>query len=154
MRGKHPDRRSTVGTVGLIPAHAGKTASGLRNPTETWAHPRACGENADPYYSQWSAEGSSPRMRGKQHHFNVFPFYSGLIPAHAGKTSARFAESTNPRGSSPRMRGKREPGPRRQRRPRLIPAHAGKTRALRCVCVATRAHPRACGENFMSYANF
>ena len=111
--------------------------------------------------------GSSPRMRGKQAAFPLARLYRGLIPAHAGKTRRlTFAKtsfkahpracgenkttrrgSLTPAGSSPRMRGKLSrpglgPGERR-----LIPAHAGKTRALRCACAATRAHPRACGEN-------
>ena len=45
MRGKHDTRRDELRGDGLIPAHAGKTMSGILLPYRTWAHPRACGEN-------------------------------------------------------------------------------------------------------------
>ena len=90
-----------------------------------------------------------------------------LIPARAGKTSARSARTAragaHPRacgenmrelghkhpnvGSSPRVRGKHPGRQHLERQQRLIPARAGKTP---CTCGArtwTRAHPRACGEN-------
>ena len=70
--------------------------------------------------------GSSPRMRGKQPMNILQPYYTGLIPEHAGKTHCRAVldgdRPAHPRacgenigntiaypvvaGSSPRMRGK------------------------------------------------
>ena len=52
---------------GLIPAHAGKTASGGNDRTHSWAHPRSRGENK----LQKDLSGNP----------------DGLIPAHAGKTT-------------------------------------------------------------------
>ena len=51
-------------------------------------------------------------------------------------------------GSSPRVRGKQEDRPGHGRGVRLIPARAGKTRNPRNEPRCSRAHPRACGENW------
>ena len=88
MRGKH---RRTVWNVlpgRLIPAHAGKTNVQLLIVSVHWAHPRACGENFPGEYSEYSCEGSSPRMRGKQRRRWLPHLRRRLIPAHAGKTAA------------------------------------------------------------------
>ena len=45
MRGKRRGTGSEVRVDGLIPAHAGKTASFTGQPARSWAHPRSCGEN-------------------------------------------------------------------------------------------------------------
>ena len=111
---------------GLIPARAGKT---IKTPTVTKlcrAHPRVCGENYDKVKAEFFAEGSSPRVRGKQPAGRQPPPGLGLIPACAGKTHSDFlllrAWWAHPRvcgenfllcsdgfwheGSSPRVRGK------------------------------------------------
>ena len=72
---------------------------------------------------------------------------SGLIPAHAGKTSSGSSSSAC-RRAHPRSRG--ENHRRRLCRllvARLIPAHAGKTRRGVAVGCRPRAHPRSRGEN-------
>ena len=66
MRGKH-HRGATIRTDGgLIPAHAGKTATAKDRATDALAHPRACGENIPTRSPARPAGGSSPRMRGKR----------------------------------------------------------------------------------------
>ena len=111
--------------------------------------------------------GSSPLTRGKPADRALSGKWSGLIPAHAGKTtSARTCGSgrrAHPRsrgenlpeavrivgqeGSSPLTRGKRWGRGCRLRGRGLIPAHAGKTgRAVTSSSPAT-AHPRSRGEN-------
>ena len=152
---------------GLIPAHAGKTASR----TARWccgrAHPRSRGENLYEAMRDGKVSGSSPLTRGKPGPFGAWRPKLGLIPAHAGKTyreeSDELDERAHPRsrgenrglssyaldvgGSSPLTRGKRSsPSPRGTSR-RLIPAHAGKTRARRHPRGRSRAHPRSRGEN-------
>ena len=127
MRGKRPGRVFIHSSMGLIPAHAGKTVNNASGKRVSWAHPRACGENL--------ARGG----------VSLTPPW--LIPAHAGKTVGRDALvgicPAHPRacgenakacsseamrsGSSPRMRGK------------LKPDFEGQKPTL--------AHPRACGEN-------
>ena len=71
---------------GLIPAHAGKTAS-TRSPPQAWkAHPRSRGENCPQRDQELRRWGSSPLTRGKRADAEVNPWRFGLIPAHAGKT--------------------------------------------------------------------
>ena len=103
--------------------------------------------------------GSSPLTRGKLVRASRRAAASGLIPAHAGKTTRfrRFARSirAHPRsrgenddvlvrrfggeGSSPLTRGKLFVASRRVGERGLIPAHAGKTRKR------TRPPPEGCG---------
>ena len=91
----------------------------------------------------------------------------GLIPAHAGKTSAGRSRP-GPRGAHPRSRGENSADPKNEavapgsspltrgkltnaRRSlasmRLIPAHAGKTRRNARSGRVRPAHPRSRGEN-------
>ena len=65
MRGKRLVPCEAGGRLGLIPAHAGKTAEKPCESTSRWAHPRACGENTPPRRRSDWRKGSSPRMRGK-----------------------------------------------------------------------------------------
>ena len=167
MRGKRIPPRRSRSIPGLIPAHAGKTIDVSAIRLSMWAHPRACGENAQPSAHTSQRQGSSPRMRGKPTMNPNQALSVRLIPAHAGKTelllSAGVSRRAHPRacgensrpsatltnmpGSSPRMRGKRTRGRLRPRNKGLIPAHAGKTSIHLTVRSVSRAHPRACGEN-------
>ena len=73
-------------TMGLIPAHAGKTRDRGRNCQEDTAHPRSRGENLVAAVDTMPDTGSSPLTRGKLDG-PLGPWrVSRLIPAHAGKT--------------------------------------------------------------------
>ena len=166
-RGKHSRARLSSLVAGLIPAHAGKTMRLSQQGLITRAHPRSRGENIGDA-SAWRPQvGSSPLTRGKHQAVPAPGLAGGLIPAHAGKTSAYprlpAASRAHPRsrgenhpllqeqdgvgGSSPLTRGKRGRSSRRRGIRRLIPAHAGKTVAPRVIGVRRRAHPRSRGEN-------
>ena len=125
-RGK---RRSIAGAEsdrGLIPAHAGKTVILRSQEGNRRAHPRSRGEN-DPGSTQPERlMGSSPLTRGKPARADTRRAPTGLIPAHAGKTSGSAWDA-------------RSPG--------LIPAHAGKTSGRGPVRHPDQAHPRSRGEN-------
>ena len=136
---------------GLIPAHAGKTPRRAGQAWRAGAHPRSRGENNRGPTGDLSPLGSSPLTRGKQGEDLDHAASSGLIPAHAGKTSAptrSYSEAgAHPRsrgentldgikyavatGSSPLTRGKQVRLPWGEGGTGLIPAHAGKTRAVR-----------------------
>ena len=153
----------------LIPARAGKTSKQRSFPACARAHPRACGENCQAWARRRFARGSSPRVRGKQLRVPDGELGRGLIPARAGKTltpsTPRSPSSAHPRacgenaavrqlsgataGSSPRVRGKRPGLQRHPARRRLIPARAGKTPSAHIDHWRARAHPRACGENWL-----
>ena len=149
-RGKPTGTRDRVCDLGLIPAHAGKTADPLKQGLQHGAHPRSRGENTNV-------------RKG----LNALAW---LIPAHAGKTT-RPCERTggawaHPRsrgengdpsrigtpmkGSSPLTRGKPDRRFAEAVRHGLIPAHAGKTEGLAAHHPCQGAHPRSRGENNMS----
>ena len=86
-RGKLTNVFSSMSSGGLIPAHAGKTGSGLRGSRQRWAHPRSRGENPHETLSAYPFLGSSPLTRGKLTRMEVSTSRKGLIPAHAGKTT-------------------------------------------------------------------
>ena len=167
VRGKHDGDDGDEPPPRLIPACAGKTGFRPRPFGCGWAHPRVCGENVRRAMSAPSHDGSSPRVRGKQHSSHEPHCPTGLIPACAGKTRAPPPSSVrgtaHPRvcgenddarkaqereyGSSPRVRGKPGGLADDADRGRLIPACAGKTGGLPRRGREPRAHPRVCGEN-------
>ena len=154
-------------TQRLIPAHAGKTASKPETGKPIKAHPRSRGENSALVPTVAALIGSSPLTRGKLVALVFGGFMVGLIPAHAGKTSAQADRpcppAAHPRsrgenaltmsvsgaltGSSPLTRGKRTHDHRLPPPLRLIPAHAGKTRTTLTTGSPYSAHPRSRGEN-------
>ena len=154
-------------TLGLIPAHAGKTVTTLCCPITPWAHPRSRGENPAVWVSTMPTDGSSPLTRGKLGPAGSGKSSLGLIPAHAGKTSTnvwtRWSPRAHPRsrgenfsssgicsmrcGSSPLTRGKPVVGASGWVDEGLIPAHAGKTPQSRAAQRRPWAHPRSRGEN-------
>ena len=103
-RGKLATLFLAVAPIGLIPAHAGKTASQLPPSRDTWAHPRSRGENLIGVAADLSAQGSSPLTRGKQPAASGRMGASGLIPTHAGKTGL-LVSTANHRGAHPRSHG-------------------------------------------------
>ena len=166
-RGKRVASSGFGGEVGLIPAHAGKTAGVRRADQGDGAHPRSRGENAILLGVPFTTAGSSPLTRGKPSSRCAAPLTVGLIPAHAGKTPQTHpggrcsqahprsrgenrpsvATRCTPSGSSPLTRGKLHLLGNDRRIIRLIPAHAGKTAP---GCPGPRrpgAHPRSRGEN-------
>ena len=167
VRGKHLALTISPRQVRLIPACAGKTRAPPLRRTACRAHPRVCGENNKGAEFTHTAQGSSPRVRGKRLLDVCLRAGLILIPACAGKTDARSAagikEAAHPRvcgennitiwnrsevlGSSPRVRGKRASSFSPRRSSRLIPACAGKTLTHDEQQVARGAHPRVCGEN-------
>ena len=166
-RGKRRLGRRTRGTPGLIPAHAGKTATPRQEPAASPAHPRSRGENGGSSVGRAGYPGSSPLTRGKLGGGRPGRIHCRLIPAHAGKTDRtrahRASARAHPRsrgengrvvpfrdhlrGSSPLTRGKRVGGVMPAGIGGLIPAHAGKTLEDTDSGINDRAHPRSRGEN-------
>ena len=166
-RGKRCRRTQAACREGLIPAHAGKTASAPPPAWTSWAHPRSRGENGrwTTAPSRWP--GSSPLTRGKQPGQHGSASLLGLIPAHAGKTSSVSSGGAQV-GAHPRSRGENMvarvgllvsvgSSPLTRGKPcivcsiaiwlGLIPAHAGKTQPIQLPPELHQAHPRSRGEN-------
>ena len=111
--------------------------------------------------------GSSPRMRGTQLGTFFRHFEFGIIPAYAGNTDSvrtcliPFGDhprvcgehlpdtltTSKPEGSSPRMRGTPFRITEIDRQIGIIPAYAGNTQCLPSPLLASRDHPRVCGEH-------
>ena len=90
--------------TGLIPAHAGKTMSGVVSFCQVGAHPRSRGENAAEETAVDIHLGSSPLTRGKLPKKVLQTAEMRLIPAHAGKTPLR-RHYHHQEGAHPRSRG-------------------------------------------------
>ena len=103
-RGKRSAMRRGRSGRGLIPAHAGKTESVRSRDRLSGAHPRSRGENSGSHQPIWRLTGSSPLTRGKQEAVNEWFTMLGLIPAHAGKTTASSISPVGG-GAHPRSRG-------------------------------------------------
>ena len=71
-----------------------------------------------------------------------------------GENGQRLGRETAAGGSSPRVRGKPSQVAESMARIGLIPACAGKTGGQRLGQDAHRAHPRVCGENLISVADY
>ena len=127
-RGKRFTGCESLGSFGLIPAHAGKTSTRPCRRSRASAHPHSRGEYEWPVVSPVIWRGSSPLTQGN---------------TNIGHTSA-----DNP-GSSPLTRGKHGRLPRAARTRGLIPAHAGKTATRPPPPSSPTAHPRSHGENTM-----
>ena len=72
--------------TGIIPAHAGLTATSLILRLNVWDHPRACGAHKMAVVAVGTQMGSSPRMRGSRIPETRTILEGGIIPAHAGLT--------------------------------------------------------------------
>ena len=112
----------------IIPADAGSTQAKHPKESDTWDHPRGCGEHVLAPDVADSVTGSSPRMRGAPDGLTSIQHVGRIIPADAGSTprqgSRPGAVGDHPRGcgehvtftprgltalgSSPRMRGAQE----------------------------------------------
>ena len=103
-RGKRTTLNADRPHVGLIPAHAGKTAWQSWTWTGSSAHPRSRGENFVVIDTPGLSWGSSPLTRGKRGKKKISRENPRLIPAHAGKTEV-FSLFIGALGAHPRSRG-------------------------------------------------
>ena len=72
---------------GIIPAHAGSTASNLTSSTSSPDHPRSRGEHGSGMPAPCGMTGSSPLTRGALAGGTRGRRGAGIIPAHAGSTA-------------------------------------------------------------------
>ncbi len=150
---------------GIIPAHAGLT---LRQ--QARYHLQGAHTTVDS--TTVKLQGSSPRMRGSQPVSSDCLSCSGIIPAGAGLTPARYSRFSDIRdhprgcgahaesravkpvksGSSPRVRGSHFMRDLPAEQAGIIPAGAGLTHCYRHVHCRIRDHPRGCGAHAESRA--
>ena len=106
-RGKRKTINAGMVEKRLIPAHAGKTCIRSGSLPRYKAHPRSRGENFSVFPFGLSGAGSSPLTRGKLLRCRGGRWVCRLIPAHAGKTIAAFADWATST-AHPRSRGENE----------------------------------------------
>ena len=152
--------------VGIIPACAGNRRLELASCSNSWDHPRVCGEQRVLKVSSRKDRGSSPRVRGTVARSASRSTCLGIIPACAGNRLDCIEEIDDERdhprvcgeqmkftqakfdllGSSPRVRGTAGDCNLDISRLGIIPACAGNS----CLSVVhksnARDHPRVCGE--------
>ena len=125
-RGKPPILLGENCRHGLIPTHAGKTATRPPPPSNPTAHPRSRGENPSATIDPNSLTGSSPLTRGKLEARRTPVRDLGLIPTHAGKTGPTPMRA-KPSRAHPRSRGENYPiSPAAQARTGSSPLTRGK----------------------------
>ena len=102
MRGKEEVYNGHDNEARIIPAGAGKRATGLLRSASRQDHPRGCGEKWLFPARPQSSPGSSPRVRGKAAPYVYDVADARIIPAGAGKSTptmiANFAAKDHPRG--------------------------------------------------------
>ena len=149
----------------IIPARAGFTPSGSREPSRCRDHPRSRGVYSKPIRAGLSSPGSSPLARGLQGMTDVHRAAIRIIPARAGFTPAdnnvvdahmdhprsrgvyqSSPCSTSPRpGSSPLARGLQFVRDVQPAGLRIIPARAGFTLRFEAFASGSADHPRSRG---------
>ena len=132
-----------------------------------WAHPRSRGADFTSTQKEREQRGSSPLARGGHPRHRGQVDVPGLIPARAGRTTARSRSGETPRahprsrgadqgwspnssapaGSSPLARGGRADVGGHRCSPGLIPARAGRTRPASRAGLRRWAHPRSRGAD-------
>ena len=85
MRGKGHVRKRRRKFVGITPAYAGKSVTGVKISETSTDHPRLCGEKTGRQFNSINTKGSPPPMRGKVGCAFVFKAWRGITPAYAGK---------------------------------------------------------------------
>ena len=126
-RGKRRRGCSRTARRGLIPAHAGKTAGGVKSERDGGAHPRSRGENPPHGAPPGTSVGLIPAHAGKTHWESPPARPRRAHPRSRGENTSRPKRAIRMWGSSPLTRGKRLHAPRHLVDAGLIPAHAGKT---------------------------
>ena len=147
MRGRLSTLMSVLPFVGTTPAHAGKTASTLRQAPGPGDHPRACGEDEGYLRPATEGNGPPPRMRGR-----LRPTLSRIRrwrdhPRACGEDTTPQMQAAARWGPPPRMRGRPCALVLHDVAYRTTPAHAGKTGRRISARMSAGDHPRACGED-------
>ena len=167
VRGKEVCPAEVCPAEDITPACAGKRVQFVDRAAHLRDHPRVCGEKSTPQASFIFAEGSPPRVRGKEYR----PVYSrmtfGITPACAGKSSlcSRYLimSDNHPRvcgekfptelifsidkGSPPRVRGKANAFATDSWEVRITPACAGKSQPVQVRRAGDGITPARAGKS-------
>ena len=169
VRGKGKGGKEKVCILRITPARAGKSPLPARGNSCLGDHPRACGEKVREQLRKLNAQGSPPRVRGKDTGAAAEAQRTGITPAHAGKSFGAFNHRLNIQ-DHPRTRGEKlrlqTPTPGVKGSPPhtrgkvvvlghpfvvlgITPAHAGKSTYKAGHTGLSWDHPRTRGEKFI-----
>ena len=90
--------------IGITPAYAGNTSSGLQDLRCIWDHPRIRGEHRAGCLYYAAGRGSPPHTRGTQGKMHGKKKFSRITPAYAGNTR-KDARQEKIQQDHPRIRG-------------------------------------------------
>ena len=126
MRGKVFQVMVLILYLRITPAYAGKSLLEHHQQSETWDHPRLCGEKQSTSSEFYRLKGSPPPMRGKVYAMDV---YATLYRDH------------------PRLCGEKHNACQIiLSHFRITPAYAGKSFPQNRINIFVKDHPRLCGE--------
>ena len=106
MRGKAARTLIHNDIIGITPAYAGKSLSGLSVRLLYRDHPRLCGEKMRRSFEKGYDKGSPPPMRGKGPPVADMWKRSGITPAYAGKRP-HISSSLSQSRDHPRLCGEK-----------------------------------------------
>ena len=135
---------------GLIPAHAGSTASGRSGVSSPAAHPRSRGEHLPTFSPMNLTTGSSPLTRGARQLVGIQTINNRAHPRSRGEHYRQTCSGQTAPGSSPLTRGAPWAASPHRLWTGLIPAHAGSTRYRLALPLGVSAHPRSRGEHWVT----
>ena len=152
VRGKVQVCSGVVSEQRITPACAGKRFLESVHNRQKEDHPRVCGEKCFSRLAPLPAEGSPPRVRGKE-----FTTASSTIvlwdhPRVCGEKAVLPMWTNTRLGSPPRVRGKAFSYSARSRAVGITPACAGKRPPDFPSRPPAGDHPRVCGEKVSSAA--
>ncbi len=136
---------------GTIPARAGSSGPPAARGPPCRDHPRACGEQAICALPGLIKLGPSPRVRGAGGGPGAESRESWDHPRACGGQLLIEVRGVFLEGPSPRVRGPADAVRQRDDRLGTIPARAGSRSAWRRRSRRFGDHPRACGEQRVSY---
>ena len=165
-RGKVNHFSTLVFSLGITPAHAGKSKKSAASSGAFGDHPRSRGEKGRVRAGRERRIGSPPLTRGKELKRSLMDEVRGITPAHAGKSKTASCRRAmmwdHPRsrgekhfvtssslfamGSPPLTRGKAARTLPPLCLPRITPAHAGKSFSRFFEKIFSWDHPRSRGE--------
>ena len=146
MQGKVHARQRTRRMYGITPAYAGKRHRDRMPWCRAPDHPRVCGEKVFLFVRILHAQGSPPRVRGKEPRSIACSWSCWDYPRVCGEKDSIAWRLNSIQGLPPRVRGKDARSKSAHNSAGITPAYAGKRPASGLKAGLPRDHPRVCGE--------
>ena len=150
MRGKVPRHLSTVISLRITPAGAGKRLQRTTRRLARLGSPPQVRGKVKPTSSARYVLRITPAGAGKSRREKDFTLLCRDHPRRCGEKCIRKPEQVTSLGSPPQVRGKVISDEKSDLQARITPAGAGKRQVRRFRCKRTEDHPRRCGEKLIA----